>query len=175
MSDIENRSTSKRVGPGKKSIRKATRVDLTPMVDLGFLLITFFVFTTQLTQPTVMNLNMPIDKEKITTDICESCVLTVVLEKNNIIRYYQGMAGINTELGSTDYSSMGIRNIILQKRASVKKLRGSVDDFVIIVKSMPESSFQNFVDMLDEITISNVKHYYVAEPDALDETLLRLK
>ena len=174
MSDIENKSTSKPIGHGKKLVRKTTRVDLTPMVDLGFLLITFFVFTTQLTQPTVMNLNMPIDKGEITTDVCESCVLTVILEKNNTIRYYEGMAAISTEVGSTDYSAVGIRNLILQKRNSVKKLRGSVDDFVIIVKSMPESNFQNFVDMLDEITINNVKHYYVAEPDAMDETLLGL-
>src|ERR1700709_2061188 len=95
-------------GPGVKKAKKAsTRVDLTPMVDLGFLLITFFVFTTQLSQPTAMNLKMPNDKTDPGDDICASCVLTVFLQSNNTIQYYEGMPGSNPVVKQTSFSVDG--------------------------------------------------------------------
>jgi biopolymer transport protein ExbD len=171
MAEIEN----KKPGSNTRKFsfkKKNTRVDLTPMVDLGFLLITFFVFTTTLSTPTVMKINMPFDKVKPGDNICESCVLTVFLEKNNLIRYYEGMPESRPVLRETFFGDKGIRDIILQKKKAVKKVTGMADDFVLIIKPSDESSFQNFVDLLDEVTFNNVKHYYTSEMDETDRKYL---
>lgn len=142
--------------------KKSTRVDLTPMVDLGFILITFFVFTAALSQPMAMNLVVPNDKDDSVSDpICESCVLTVVLGSNNAIWYYEGKEKYNGQ-GATNYSPSGIRNLIQQKKKKVLQRKGS-DQFVLIIKPMAEASFKNLVDMVDECTINMVKRYYIDE------------
>ena len=155
--------------------RKNTRVDLTPMVDLGFLLITFFVFTTQLSLPTTLHLNMPDDKAEPGDIVCSSCVLTVILQAGNTIQYYEGMPESNPVIRNTSFTNNGIRNIILQKKKQVKKLKGNADDFVLIVKSADGSTFQNFVDIVDEVAINNVKHYYLDEINQADRQLLSKK
>ena len=165
-------NTNKRnTGKPKKAvlIKKNTRVDLTPMVDLGFLLITFFVFTTTMSTPTVMNLHMPFDKVPPGDLISENCVLTILLAKDNVIQYYEGMSQSKPEIKETFFGNEGIRKIILQKRKLVKKLNGTPNDLVMIIKPSVESTFQNFVDIVDEVAINDVKHYYISEIDKEDE------
>src|SRR5580700_2376348 len=79
-------------GPGvKKSKKLSTRVDLTPMVDLGFLLITFFIFTTTMSRPTAMKVILPKDvPEKEENNVPSSAVITLLPAKNNLIYYYEG-------------------------------------------------------------------------------------
>ena len=83
----------KKKGPGvKKGKKLSTRVDLTPMVDLGFLLITFFIFTTTMSQPTAMKLLLPDDKAKPEEQnkAKESGALTILMGNDNHIYYYEG-------------------------------------------------------------------------------------
>src|ERR1700712_5448214 len=80
-------------GPGvKKSKKLSTRVDLTPMVYLGFLLISFFIFTTTLSQPTALKLNLPkdTDKPEEQTKTKASGALTIMLGKDRQLFYYEG-------------------------------------------------------------------------------------
>ena len=144
------------------------------MVDLGFLLITFFVFTTQLSQATSIKLNMPDDKVDPGDDICASCVLTLILQDANMIGYYEGMAESDPVIKQTSFAPGGIRNIILQKKKAVQKSSGH-DDFVLIIKASDGSSFQNFVDIVDEVAINNVKHYYLDEISITDKKLVLQK
>jgi biopolymer transport protein ExbD len=145
------------------------------MVDLGFLLITFFVFTTALSTPIAMNIVMPYDKTPVKDPVCESCVLTVLLDKDNRIKYYEGAVENNPSIKETGYSPEEIRTVLMQKKATVKNIRGSEDRFILIIKPGAGSNFKNFVDITDEATICRVKRYYIDELSNADKRILLKK
>ncbi len=163
----------KRPDPGNKRMKKkSTRVDLTPMVDLGFLLLTFFVFTSTMMEPQIMGFNEPVDT--IPGDkICNSCVLTVILEKNNAIRYYEGMPENNPPVKQTSFAAKGIRQVLLDKKERVRVTMGEESKFVLIIKPGDESTMNDFVDIMDEVAINGIRHYYIAEINAADKKVLK--
>jgi biopolymer transport protein ExbD len=170
MATIETATT--KTNKGKKLVKKSTWVDLTPMVDLGFLLITFFVFTTALSKPKVMGIVAPKEDSSF-TPVCESCTITAFLTKDDKIFYYEGMQQPNTVLKQTSFDAAGLRKILLDKKAAVKNNKGTADAMVLIVKPANESSYKNFVDILDEVAINQVKHYFIDEINATDSVLLK--
>ena len=140
-------------GPGvKKGKKMSTRVDLTPMVDLGFLLITFFIFTTTMSQPTAMRLNLPkdVDKPEDQNKVKVSAVLTLMLGKNDQIYYYEG--DDPSKLQASGYKK--IRDIIIDK-----KRRTDPKDFMVVIKPTVDATYKNVVNILDEMTIDEVKRY----------------
>lgn len=170
MANIEIPSGKKAKG-NKKLIKKSTRVDLTPMVDLGFLLITFFVFTTTMAKPKVMNINLPYDKTIDHDDVCASCVLTVVPVGGDQLKYYEG--DIDTaSIKLTDYISL--RQLIQQKKLKVKQAVGNADKLVLIVKPSSYSTFKNFVDISDEVIINAIKRYYIDDLTNAEKQKLNL-
>ena len=110
-------------GPGVKKAKKlSTRIDMTPMVDLGFLLITFFIFTTTMTSPTTLKLNVPkeTNKEEEQNKAKESGALTIMLGKGNNVYYYEGQLKVDASGNNFKATKMGeIRKIILDKKADV--------------------------------------------------------
>src|SRR5215203_7390717 len=107
-------------GPGvKKGKKLSTRVDLTPMVDLGFLLITFFIFSTTISKPVALGIKMPASDKPINSTIGESGALTIIPTQNDQIFYYHGdlmEAFKKGNHGFTGYSlSSGIGHVIRQK------------------------------------------------------------
>ena len=182
-------------GPGVKKAKKlSNRVDMTPMVDLGFLLITFFIFTTTMSTPTTMNLNMPkdTDKKDEQTKTKQSGALTVMLGKGDQVYYYEG------ELTSENASSIfkqttmkGIREEIIKKKKEVmaayikdpvceaKKLEDGKDpadcrqqDFFVLIKPDAESTYKNAVDILDEMTINRVDRYAIVKISDTEKELI---
>lgn len=153
-------------GPGVKKAKKlSTRVDMTPMVDLGFLLITFFIFSTTMAQPTAMQLIMPkdTDKQEEQTKIKASGALTILLGKSNGVYYYEGEDP--TQLKSSDYKN--IREVVINKKKSTKP-----EDFVVVIKPNDEANYQNVVALLDEMSINEVKKYALVSISPVENELL---
>jgi biopolymer transport protein ExbD len=153
-------------GGGKKggkvrSKKSNSKVDLTAMVDLAFLLITFFMLTTTLSKPQSMSLGLP-DKEDDPTDkpikVDENRTLTVLLGDNNKMVYYMGLLATPIA-GPTDisYGKEGIRKELLKRKTSVVEYTGSKDKgLIVIIKPSKKSNYRNLVDILDEMAIVGV-------------------
>ena len=152
-------------GPGvKKAVKKSTRVDLTPMVDLGFLLITFFVFTTTMSQATAMAMNEPKDTKDDQKEVKASGAMTILLGRADQVYYYFGQldpATISTQFKSTNFKD--IRTLINDKRKSTPE-----GDLMYVIKSDDKSTFKNAINILDEMTISGVKPGHYAEDKITD-------
>jgi biopolymer transport protein ExbD len=170
--DVSSDSGHKK-GPGVKKAKKlSTRVDMTPMVDLGFLLITFFIFTTTMSTPTTMRLIMPKDEKnpKDQTEIKESGALTIMLGKGNQVYYYMGQIKPDgSNFTSTNFNE--IRKVIQDKKKAVMEMGKSLGypkdtldkDFVVVIKPNTEASYKNTVDILDEMTINNVHRFALVD------------
>jgi len=154
-----------------KAKKMSTNVDLTPMVDLAFLLISFFMLTTTMNKPVAMQLAMPKPPENIKDDkdrepVKESQVLTVILDKDDVVWYYEGLPEELTgaSLQKTGYGSEGIRKIILDKQARVnRQFAPEPDKMICLIKMTPEAVYKNIVDVLDEMDINKVKIFAIQD------------
>lgn len=172
-------------GPGvKKSKKMSTRVDLTPMVDLGFLLITFFIFTTTMAKPKTMEINMPntekID-EKDQTKVKESTAMTILLSKNHRVYYYEGLAtDPNTapDLKVTGFKAKdGIRDAIIAKKAKVEQLKqqgalSAKDQATFLIKPDTNSTYADMVNILDEMSINDARVYAIIDITPVDQSFI---
>ena len=165
MADVEASSGGHKKGPGvKKPKKQSTRVDLTPMVDLGFLLITFFVFTTTMSQATAMNMNEPKDDPTNQLKVKNSGAMTLLLGKNDQVYYYMGE--LSATEASTQFKSSNfkdIRQVILDKKKATP-----IGDLMYIIKSDKDATFKNAIDVLDEMSISEIPPGHYAEVDMSD-------
>jgi biopolymer transport protein ExbD len=160
---------------GRKTL--PTKVDMTPMVDLAFLLITFFIFTATMNEQVTMNLVMPKDGPK--TPVKETGALTLILGKNDTVYYYQGELTNATDIQTT--TTGNIRKIIIAKKEAVEaryipdplceqaKANHHQDikdcrqeDFFVLIKPGTTSAYKTVVNVLDEMTINRVLRYSLA-------------
>ncbi|MFQ3576772.1 MAG: biopolymer transporter ExbD [Cytophagales bacterium] len=156
------------INTGKKG---APFVDMTPMVDLGFLLITFFMLTTTFSKPQAMEVNMPDkseeQKEEEKMAVKESNAMTILIGKNDDLFWYQGLN--DPELVKTDYSESGIRKVLLGKKKEIGK------DMFVLIKAMDQSKYVHMVDMLDEMAICAIPTYAIVDISDADLALINSK
>lgn len=178
-------------GGGKKGAKKVrskkqnSKVDLTAMVDLAFLLITFFMLTTSLSKPQSMDLGLP---DKNTEDEPESKIkvdqkrtMTIILGDNDKIKWYHGLLATPEPGGApTDatYGKDGIRKEILKRVKSVEeycKTRPNNkpgDGLIVIIKPTKKSNYRNLVDILDEMAICSVPTYAIVGEFSPEERVI---
>ena len=151
MAEIMSSNNSRDGRVGKRSKKKSTRVDLTPMVDLGFLLITFFIFTTTLSSKMALDLNMPHEGDNM--PVKNSGALTILLGKNDNVYYYEG--NLLPDASNFRASSFkNIRDVLIAKKKSV-----AAKAMFVIIKPSDGSNYKNLVEILDELDINVIKHY----------------
>ena len=179
MAQIENTAIERRGKSFAHNKKPLLQIDMTPMVDLGFLLITFFVFTTAIATPTVTDLFMPKDKKIDLPELPKSLALTLLLNGNNKIYYYHGDIGEaikSNEIFETSYSTFeGIGKVIRQKQKLIDASRKFIDGrkgMMMVIKPTSGSVYKNLVDALDEVMINDVKKYAIVEPDEAETHFL---
>lgn len=170
MAEIAQDSGGK--GKGKKM---STRIDMTPMVDLGFLLITFFVLVTTFSKPSAMDLAIPAKPDPNDNtkppEVSESRVLQICLGENDKLYWYRGIS--DPIVKEVDFSqSSNIRPIIQEVQQKVKQRWGTPDTMIVLIKPMKKSKYKNMVDMLDELAIAKVKSYALMDFKLPDDSTL---
>ena len=156
-------------GPGvKKGKKLSTRVDLTPMVDLGFLLITFFIFTTTMSQPTAMRLALPDDRvtPEDQNKIKQSGALTSLLGRDNNVFYYEG------EL-APDASNFKASNFKDIRDEIISRKRSADTNLVVVIKPSDGCTYKNVIDILDEMSINVVKRYAMVDITDVEDQLIK--
>ena len=174
MAEIQGKADSGGKGGKKRAKKMSTKIDMTPMVDLAFLLLTFFMLTTTFAKPNVMQLTMPVKKTDDVEDtkIKASQAMTIILGKDNKAYYY---FGLNTpldktvpkpELKVTDFSANGIRQVLLDRQRRQPEP-------IILIKPTEDSKYKNMVDILDEMNITNQKKYALVKVPKDDLDLIK--
>lgn len=200
MSEIN--TESKDSGKKGKPKKLSTRVDFTPMVDLGFLLITFFMLTTSMSKPQTMEISMP-SKDKVKEEeqnkVKASTAVTIILGKSDKLYYYFGIgtATQDPEVKETTFAPNGIRSILLQRNQNVvdqirklkedriakkipekdftaraTEIKADKDAPVVIIKSTDDATYKDLVDILDEMQICSIARYAIVDITAYDKSLL---
>jgi len=170
MAQIENTASVRKGKSFSHNKKQVIRIDMTPMVDLGFLLITFFVFTTTMSTPKATDLFMPKDDTTHPQPLPNSLALSLLLD-NNKVYYYNGdfKEAVNAnKIFETNYSTYGgIGKIIRQKQKDIDasgKFADGRKGLMLLIKPTSGSVYKNVIDALDEAVINDVRKYAIVEP-----------
>lgn len=180
----------------KRAKKGSTKIDMTPMVDLAFLLLTFFILTTTMYKPSTLQLTFPVpDKEKDKPDKVNNA-LTLFLTKDDQILYYKDeFKPESTTLTRTDFSKITPILIDMNKstfdkvqdlgrqlnanritQAAYDSLKKNVqkekDALFVIIKPDKDAKYRNMIDIVDDMAISGIDKYSVQDSLKPAETAL---
>lgn len=177
MAELDTSGGGKNKGGKVRSKKQSTRVDLTAMVDLAFLLITFFMLTTTLAKPQAMDLAMPDkdvkDQQELT--VADNRTMTILLGANNRLEWYMGLVDKPLTPPQVDnYGRNGIRKALIENAKKVIAATGDPEKgLIVLIKPSDQSNYRNFVDILDEMKVTNITRYAIVEISDPDIGLLK--
>ena len=168
MAELNTGGGDKKGGGKVRSKKGNSKVDLTAMVDLAFLLITFFMLTTSLSKPKSMSLGLPDKDEEVKTEVKvdENRTMTILIGENNTLKWYMGLIGTPIA-GPKDiaYGKDGLRKELLARKKQVTDYSTALgkpkNGIIVIIKPTKKSNYKNLVDILDEMAISGVETYAI--------------
>lgn len=171
MAELDTSGGGKKGGGKVRTKKKSTRVDLTAMVDLAFLLITFFILTTTLQKPKAMDLVMPDKDEKnpeANLPVKESTTMTILLGSDNKLAWFVGIAG------KTPPTIEGYGNLRKTLPENAKKIKATTgEDMMVIIKPSDKSNYNNLVTVMDELNISKNTKRAIVDISPVELDLLK--
>ena len=169
MSEILQSESHGKAGARKRK-KSVVKVDLTPMVDLGFLLISFFVFTTSMAHPRTLTLNMPFDS-KDSLEAPVSKTLNLLLGEQDKVYIYTGDSLNNLQSLGSNVAT--IRAAIFKKKETLRTSYGSDSDMIVLIKPTMDATYADIINALDEMQICSIKTYMLL--DASKEEVKQIK
>jgi biopolymer transport protein ExbD len=145
--------------------KKEIKVDFAPMVDLGFLLITFFMFTTELLKPQTFGLHVPNDDEvKVRNQTPASSTITLQMKGNGVLDYYEGLQHKPIQKGTlTLYKQNSLRNHLIDKRNRILQQLQTDSNYTVLIQPNAETSYKEMIDVMDEMKILDIRKYVLVD------------
>ncbi|MFN5347808.1 MAG: ExbD/TolR family protein [Bacteroidota bacterium] len=178
--------------------KQSTHIDMTPMVDLAFLLLTFFMLTTTFGKPKTMEINMPVKPppgQEIKNEVNNA--ITILLSGDNKIYWYYGELKPETKLTLTDFSANGIRKLFLDYnkqavdeiktlkenalktkmnedtlKSRIVDIKGKKYALMVLVKTDDKAKYKNVIDIIDELNICLIGKYALVDLDTREYDLI---
>ncbi len=149
--------------PVRRRIRRAgIRIDMTPMVDVAFLLLTFFMVTTAFRRPQTIEITIPADKQaKKEVRILESNLVQLMVNRDN--RFYCKSGG--GTLQPIDKNSIH-EMIVKESKNNINSNPGVITKerykLILVFKMHPKSPYDHLVFVLDELNraVDSLNVYY---------------
>ena len=202
MSEVQSNQQDSGRGKHKKvrAKKSSTHIDMTPMVDLAFLLLTFFMLTTTFSKPKTMEINMPVKEPTAEPTKSNNAVTILLGDTDRIFWYFGEFKPEETQLEETNWSAQGIRKVLLDNNAYAndkikelekKLLKGEIPDSVfkrqrvdiqgekpslfVLIKTDDKAKYKNVIDALDECNITNVGKYALVDMMQAELDLMKQK
>jgi biopolymer transport protein ExbD len=153
---------SKSHGKGKKKKKQGrrlgVRIDMTPLVDVAFLLLTFFMYTTSMSRPQTMEINLPPDKN-VKVEIAESNLMTLRINDKGMI-YWNIALDAPKIIDAKD-----LRAFLVEKQTAIPKL-------TVLLKIDRLGKYKMMVDLIDELNNAGVQRFSLAPLGDPDKALM---